>query len=219
MNRRDFLKGSICAATGLWLPDTKANLFSSGKFESVGGAAAKIYSPWGISDTLDPANKYSGLTLSNGNLTVVSTSGAEGPCRSVASHSAGKWVFEMMLNQANAANTPQVGLCNASLSMSISAYIGSTVNGWGYFASSGNKYHSNSNVSYGASYTLNNVIGVLVDLDNGTLIFYKNGATQGTAYNTGLTGTALYACYCGYGTTTSQCTFNFGGSSFAYSYP
>ena len=39
--------------------------------------------------------------------------------------------------------------------------------------------------SYGATFTTGNIIGCAFDLDNGTIIFYKDGATQGTA-DTGL---------------------------------
>jgi hypothetical protein len=67
--------------------------------------------------------------------------------------------------------------------------------------------------SYAATYTTNDVIGCALDLDNGTVAFYKNGVSQGTMW-TGLTGTN-YRPFCsrrGY-------TFNFGQRPFAYTAP
>ena len=58
---------------------------------------------------------------------------------------------------------------------------------YGYY-SDGNKYSGTSASSYGASFTTNDIIGVLVG--NGTLTFYKNGASQGTAFSS-LSGTYL----------------------------
>ena len=37
--------------------------------------------------------------------------------------------------------------------------------------------------TYGATYALGDVIGVAMDLDNGTVTFYKNGVSQGVAFN------------------------------------
>jgi hypothetical protein len=39
------------------------------------------------------------------------------------------------------------------------------------------------NEYYGESYTNNDVIGILLDMDAGTLDFFKNGIHQGLAYN------------------------------------
>ena len=50
------------------------------------------------------------------------------------------------------------------------------------YSHNGQKYTDGSSASYGATYAANDIIGVALDLDNGTLIFYKNGASQGTAY-------------------------------------
>ena len=58
---------------------------------------------------------------------------------------------------------------------------------YGYY-SDGNKYSGTSASSYGASFTNNDIIGILAG--NGTITFYKNGSTQGTAFSS-LTGTWL----------------------------
>jgi len=48
-----------------------------------------------------------------------------------------------------------------------------------YQASDGAKYVGSSSSSYGASYAVDDIIGVAMDLDNNTVTFYKNGASQG----------------------------------------
>jgi len=58
---------------------------------------------------------------------------------------------------------------------------------YGYY-SNGDKYNGTSAATYGASFTTGDIIGVLAG--NGTLTFYKNGSSQGTAYSS-LTGTWL----------------------------
>ena len=58
---------------------------------------------------------------------------------------------------------------------------------YGYY-SNGDKYNGTSASTYGASFTTGDTIGVLVG--NGSITFYKNGSTQGTAYSS-LSGTWL----------------------------
>ena len=41
--------------------------------------------------------------------------------------------------------------------------------------------------TYANAFTSGDIIGVALDLDNGSLVFYKNGVSQGTAF-TGLAG-------------------------------
>ena len=41
-----------------------------------------------------------------------------------------------------------------------------------------NKYNNNTGASYGATFTTNDVIGVALDLDAGTLTFYKTGQAK-----------------------------------------
>jgi len=64
--------------------------------------------------------------------------------------------------------------------------------GFAYYSVNGNCYHTNSNtsVSYGNSYTTNDIIGIALDLDNYKLYFSKNGVWQNSGDPTsGSTGT------------------------------
>ena len=80
---------------------------------------------------------------------------------------------------------------------------------YGYY-SDGNKYIGTSASSYGASFTNNDIIGILAG--NGTLTFYKNGSSQGDAF-TGLSGYYLPS-FAEVGMTAS---INFGSPHFSIS--
>jgi hypothetical protein len=79
----------------------------------------------------------------------------------------GKWYWEAS-PYSNGGNS-QVGIINAALD-----------NYEWYRASDGNRVYDGGNAAYGATYTTSDVVGVAVDLENGTLEFYKNGSTQGS---------------------------------------
>jgi hypothetical protein len=63
-------------------------------------------------------------------------------------------------------------------------YAGATINSFGYYGSSGQKYNVGGLglQAYAATYGENDVIGTTVNLQNGELTFYKNNVSQGVAY-------------------------------------
>jgi hypothetical protein len=129
--------------------------------------------------------------------------------------STGKWYFEWIYTD----NTPaaMTGIATAQAA-STSSGLGTDAYGWGYHYN-GNKYNNNSAVSYGASYTTGDVIGVAFDSDTGTLTFYKNNSSQGTAY-TGLTTSTYFPVSAVAGSTAAQGpTINFGQRGFLYTPP
>jgi hypothetical protein len=72
-------------------------------------------------------------------------------------------------------------------------------------------------VAYGATWNTTNIIGVALDLDAGTLVFYKDNVSQGTAY-TSLSGT--FTPIFGFqGGTTVTGVGNFGQRPFTYTPP
>ena len=83
------------------------------------------------------------------------------------------------------------------------------------YASNAQKWTGSGFTSYGASYTTGDVIGVALDLDAGTLTFYKNGSSQGSAY-TGLSGT--FSPYFAQ-SSDPKSLVNFGARPFAHTPP
>jgi len=97
----------------------------------------------------------------------------------------------------------------------LSNFVGTDANGYGYY-SDGSKYNGAGAVGYGSSWASVTTIGVAVDLDAGTLTFYKAGVSQGQAFS-GLSGT-FFAMLSTDGTANSG-TINTGATPFAFSPP
>jgi hypothetical protein len=106
----------------------------------------------------------------------------------------------------------------ATAAANTAQYVGQNAFGWGYYAATGNKYNNAAPVAYGATFTTNDVIGVAFDADIGTLTFYKNGASQGTAF-TGLTSGPYFAASGDNGATAQPTAINFGQRPFTYTPP
>ena len=171
----------------------------------------------------------SNLTFSEGNLAVAWPSA--NTWRTIYSSimpTAGKWYFEAknttsndnfigMVGEAGVDNTD-----DSSISAPASAYS---------LKNDGNKYNNGSAASYGVSTTTNDIIGVAMDLDNGTIWFSKNGtwmnsATQaevvaGTTTNAAYSSITVGAAYpYGIGASGKESagfSFNFGSPPYAIS--
>jgi len=155
-------------------------------------------------------------TITNGNLTVVCPSASLSSIgSSTFGVSSGKWYWEVTKTGTAFGNTG-VALAPFSQTVSSSFDFGSESNEYAY-QNGGTKVNNNSATSYGASYTNGDVIGVALDLDAGTLTFYKNNTSQGTAFSSLPTGTYIVGCYDSYNG--SGFEFNFGQRPFAYTPP
>jgi hypothetical protein len=158
--------------------------------------------------TLNPLD--SAITLSNGNLDYASD--GSGITKATMGMSSGKWYWECVWRGTTGGSL--FGIASESTPSS-TEYLGLTATAWSYYIN-GVKYNNGSSSSYGASYTTNDVIGVALDMDAGTLVFYKNGVSQGTAAS-GLTG--VYFPAAGNSDVNDFGTFNFGQRPFAYTAP
>ena len=172
--------------------------------------------------TLNPLAKVTNgnVTLSNGNLDAAfgSVSGGGGIGSSFVVRS-GKWYWEITMT-ADSGGACHIGVLDQKLAdySGVQYYEpGLTAESYSY-QTNGTKYNNNSNTSYGASYTTNDVIGVKLDLDNGTIEFLKNNSSQGTAF-TGLTGGFTPAIGDGNSAQTHSIFANFGQQAFTYSIP
>jgi hypothetical protein len=131
--------------------------------------------------TFNPLIPVSGATYSNGNLQYTNSnnnkSGFSSPLPTT-----GKWYWEGTWITNGGGSSPVIGISQAGFDI--------TQGGSGElgYRSNGNKFdQSGTETAYGATWTTGDVIGVAVDMDGGTIIFYKNGTSQGTAFTTVLT--------------------------------
>ncbi len=170
--------------------------------------------------TLNPLAKTSNVTLTNGNLDAAfgTVSGGGGVIGTIAP-SSGKWYWEVTVTAASSASIHIGVIKDVLTTFSGTQYYepGLTADGYAY-QNDGTKYNNNTNTSYGASYTTNDVIGVAMDLDAGTLTFYKNNTSQGQAFS-GLSGGYFPAVGDGSSAGTHSVTMNFGQRPFAYTAP
>ena len=160
--------------------------------------------------TLNPLDKGGGVTLTNGNLDYSVSNGAVDSVRATMGISSGKWYWE---GQKTSTDQEIFGIANASASTG--TYLGGDANGWG-FGTSGNKYNNNTATSYGSSCSTTDIVGVAFDADNGTLTFYKNGVSLGTAFSGLTTGVTYFPAA---GSNNSAGIVNFGQRPFAYTAP
>jgi hypothetical protein len=161
--------------------------------------------------TLNPLWTNSAFTLSNGNLDATTSSVSDRVCASTFGLSSGKWYWEITVNGGAGLG---IGVCTSAVNLS--SYLGGTSASRSYDWSA-NKYPGGA--SYGATYTTGDVIGVAVDVDAGTLVYYKNGASQGTAFSDLAGSTWFPAIGDNSSTGNVNVSANFGQRPFAYTAP
>ena len=111
-------------------------------------------------------------TLSNGNLTVA-TSSADRPIRATMGFSKGKWYAEYRFEASD--NDNHIGCYSLENSLS-TTYIGGNLYSWGLNTSNGNKRNNGSNVSYGSAIGYSNsIVMIAIDKDNGKIWWGKDG--------------------------------------------
>lgn len=121
-----------------------------------------------------------------GNYTLYASATLAGHCALALAQSnfptlllAGTYYFETEVIGVPPGGSVEVGV--AATDNALSVQLGTGAQQWAYL-SGGNKRNNGANSSYGASYTKGDIIGCLLDIATGTITFYKNGTTQGTAF-------------------------------------
>jgi len=174
--------------------------------------------------TLNPLMKGTGVTLSDGNLTATMSTAlaAWALALSTMSIKSGKWYWEVTHTNGGGDNlfvgiaktTTPIGSLNYNFNHSLS----DSYNFWGYTSLSGQKEGQGAGTNYGASFqTAGDIVGVALDMDAGTITFYKNGTSQGQAFS-GITVDVMPA-WGGTGNSISTANMNFGQRPFAYTAP
>jgi hypothetical protein len=155
--------------------------------------------------TLNPLWSTSGGVFSEGNLKSSLT--ADSVTGSIANLS-GKYYYECY---ALSSSGLYIGISDDTLFLDDSSFTYNQV--YVYIGNNGYKGGNGSAVAYGSTYTTGDIIGVAYDLNSGSITFYKNGISQGTAFSSGFAG--AYRPFI-HGASTSNIVANFGqDSSFA----
>ena len=170
--------------------------------------------------TLNPLNNYwSAATFSEGNSVYTSnnTGAYYGVSTSTIGVSSGKWYFEAK-NSTDSSGQGILGITSRNQT-GRSTWLGSTTQAYGYYATGGVIRSNSADTSYGAAYTVNDIIGIYMDLDNNKMYVSDNGVLQNSG--TGHTITAAASTDSGFyhfavgdnsdNTQVWQC--NFGGTS------
>jgi len=164
---------------------------------------------------MNPLDLTGVSSVANGNLQVNISGSSSAAIRGSIAVISGKWYWEATAGSFVTANTFMVGVANSNVAITAASWI--TANAWSYYGSNGEKYNAGTSSAYGATYTTGDVIGIALDMDNGTLTFYKNGTSQGQAFS-GLTGKSLMPTM-GTGLYALTFNFNFGQRPFTYTPP
>ncbi|MDR6715868.1 MULTISPECIES: SPRY domain-containing protein [Paenibacillus] len=155
---------------------------------------------------------FTGVTLSNNDLTATMPTHTQSTIATGNGVSSGKWYWEVLVQSAGAI----VGVTSTTTG----GQIWNTVKHRGYFSGAA-KWGGTSGTSYGATFGLGDIISVLLDMDTGTIEFWKNGATQGVAFTNVKSLGTVYPFY-GNPTGTgvpSTATARFERKAFSYQVP
>jgi hypothetical protein len=165
--------------------------------------------------TLNPSDKGTGETLSNGNLTATKgVSGwGTGLVRATIGKSSGKWYWEVRLNT----DTGHHFLGGVSLSTLAGSYLGIDANGWALYSNDGALVHNAvHNPVVTSIFGTGAVVGYALNMDTGVLQVSLNGGAFVTLAS-GLSGT-FYPAIDQYDSG-MQATVNFGATAFTYTPP
>ena len=162
--------------------------------------------------TLNPLNVSSDLSITQANLLVSKSTNAGRTLFGTIAASSGKVYWEVLWNSVGANDAASTGISIPSFSNT--GGIGSS--GSIAYLQDGRKQVEGSVSAYGDRVVANDIIGVALDLDAGTLVFYNNNVSQGTAA-TGITGE--YVAACSMYNSGDGFYINFGQRPFAYTPP
>lgn len=165
---------------------------------------------WDAAATLNPSDKSGyAAVLSNGNLTLTA-SGATVGIRATTGKTTGTFVFEITLVTLSLSRA--IGI--VGLDATLSSYAGIDAYGIGWL-SNGVVYQAGTVVASPGVHAVNDIIGLVVNLDTRQIKFYKNGTLVATVTYTAITGPIYPHLWIYDG---GVMTANFGATAFAYTY-
>jgi len=158
--------------------------------------------------TLNPLITPTTMTIVNGNLDLSGYTGVTSAYGTFGM-SSGKWYFEYVV-YAN-------GMGGISGTPNGASYPGQLSDSYAWDASNAGKYNNGIFASYGNATSNGDIVGVAFDADAGTLVFYKNGVSQGTAYSS--IPSKTYFPVFRNANSGGNLSINFGQRPFAYTAP
>ena len=131
--------------------------------------------------------------------------------RSTLAYSSGKFYWEAKcIATGGAVRTGIISMSSSDYNTQTNPF---SLNECYNYVQNGQKGSSgDTNVSYGATYTAGDIIGIAHDADNGTLAFYKNGVSQGNAF-TGLSTSLFWGAFSSE-YNQGKYSYNFGNGNF-----
>lgn len=182
-----------------------------------GGEVRGNYCTWNRAEVVN-----GNITLSNGNLTVTKASSTADwrLFGTFAIPLSGKWYWEATLTSVTFGDgNMYIGIGDTQFG---SGGFGTWFTNGYFYLKNGNKATATNSTggAYGATYVQTDVIGVAYDADAGTITFYKNGVSQGTAYTSIPNSTTWFPAMSQTGNPSASSTdWNFGQRPFAYAAP
>jgi hypothetical protein len=207
------------AAVGNTSDATTDNLTDSptqyGHDSGLGGEVVGNYATW------NPLDKSPTAVLSGGNLDVTPGFTTQTLTRATMAVPLGQWYFEVTCRSIGGdASAGEIGFNTTAARAIDGGYTTWAVNSIYYVSTTGNKSIFGTNTAYGATWTANDIIGVAIDTVAGTIVFYKNGASQGTITNALITPNTLFPVFANNSTSGSRnMSANFGQRPWAYAPP
>ena len=209
-NSNNWTSNNISVTAGVTYDSMVDSPTNYGIDTGVGGSVRGNYA------TLNPIANGTAAYVKDGNLRINPSDGNFQPSLATIGVSSGKWYAECTITAVGSGAI--VGIGQLPSTLVATNYLGNTATSWGYYGDGTNArlYNNSSFTSYGATYTTGAVIGVALDMDAGTLVFYRNGTSQGTAV-TGLSGT--YAIGASPAGAAGIADMNYGQRAFVYTAP
>ena len=210
--------GETDSTSGIWKPKTAPSVTygTNGfflKFENSGAMGTDSSgnsNTFTVSGTLTqnvdtPSNNFatwnpistavarSGGTFANGNTTITTVAAKYNGCPATLGMSSGKYYFEVKWSSGSD-DESLIGIQSAERTSDIQE-LGHFATDYGYYSNNGNIRSNDAyQGSFGNTYSVNDIIGVAVDLDNNKLYFSKNGVWQNSGVPTsGSTGTGAFS--------------------------
>lgn len=195
------------------------------------GAGGEVRGNYCILNPIDNGN--SNILLTNGNISVSSSTTWDRGVKGTLGVSSGKYYYEYTHGTVNAGSNPAADIGWTKYTSLVNSYTNGGAGSSDTYlvqGSNGNKNNGGTNTSYGSAFTTGDVEMCAIDLDNGKMYWGKNGtwfnsgnpASGTNAAYTGVSGTFLPLWYWGLSPGTSGVlisNINFGQRPFSYTAP